>query len=420
MKEPLIHIVRNAVDHGIEQPEERVRAGKPGKGTITVTLEEKGQNRIELVIRDDGRGINFSGVKDAALKNRIAEAGELEQMDESRIIRLLFRSGLSTSPIITELSGRGIGLSIVEEQVELFGGDVTLHTSEGKGTRVQITLPVRLATLRGVIVRSGDRLFIIPRVYTEQVLRVDEHEVQRVENLRMIRYRDETIPLISLAAVLNQRSPAQTPSQPARYASVVISGAIRIALEVDEIMREQELSQKSLGPQLARINTFTGAVIGIGGRVIPVLNIADLVKTVSRGGLATEQVGVSLTDTTKIKKILVVEDSITARTLLKNILEGAGFVIKTAVDGMDAWTMLRTDQPDLVVSDIEMPRMNGFDLTAAIRHDHTLADLPVVLVTALASRQDRERGIDAGANAYIVKSSFDQSNLLEVIGRLIG
>lgn len=421
MKEPLIHIVRNAVDHGIEHPDERTRAGKPVKGKITVSLEEKGQNRIELVISDDGRGIDFSRVKAAALKNGLAEAGVLERMDNSGITRLLFRSGLSTSPIITELSGRGIGLSIVEEQVELFDGGVTIQTREGKGTRVQITLPVRLATLRGVIVRSGNQFFIIPRVYAEQVLRVNEREVQRVENRRMIRYRSETIPLINLAALLDlSRSPAQPPGRAAMFACVIVSGATRIALEVNEIIREQELSQKSLGPQLDRASNFTGAVIGGEGKVIPVLNIADLVKAVISGGFATEHEEVTRIETPKIRKLLVVEDSITARTLLKNILEGAGYFVKTAVDGMDAWTVLKTDPIELVVSDIEMPRMNGFDLTTAIRHDHTLANLPVVLVTALASRDDRERGIDAGANAYIVKSSFDQSNLLDVIRRLIG
>lgn len=421
MKDPLIHLVRNAVDHGIELPEERVRAGKPKRGTLTVSVAETRGNRIELIISDDGRGIDFAQVKAVAQKMGIADAGELEQMGESGMTRLLFRSGLSTSPIITELSGRGIGLSIVEERVELFDGDVTVRSSPGKGTRVQITLPVRLAMLRGVIVRSEDQFFIIPRVYVGRVQRVEDHEIQRLEDHRTIRYRNETIPLISLAALLSlPRSSALQPGHKNRYAAVVTSGATCIALEVDEVIREQELSQKSLGPQLARVSNIAGAAIGSGGRIIPVLNIADLVKLVSRGGMVTGREEPRVPEKLKIRKLLVVEDSITARTLLKSILEGAGYAVKTAVDGMDAWTILKTDPIDLVVSDIEMPRMNGFDLTHAIRHDHILAELPVVLVTALASREDRERGIEAGASAYIVKSSFDQSNLLDVLGRLIG
>jgi two-component system chemotaxis sensor kinase CheA len=298
---------------------------------------------------------------------------------------------------------------------------VRIQTRHGKGTRVQITLPVRLVTLRGIIVRARGRFFIIPRVYAEQVQRVVEREVQQVENRRMIRYQDETIPLISLASLLAlPHVPAQTPDPQARYAVIITSGATRIALEVDEVIREQELSQKSLGPQLARVRNIAGAAIGSAGKVIPVLNIVDLVKTASRGGPLTEQEGVMVAETAKVWNLLVVEDSVTARTLLKNILEGAGYAVKTAVDGMDALTVLKTDQIDLVVSDVEMPRMNGFDLTTAIRHDRDLSGLPVVLVTALATREDRERGIDAGANAYIVKSSFDQGNLLDIIGRLIG
>jgi two-component system chemotaxis sensor kinase CheA len=286
---------------------------------------------------------------------------------------------------------------------------------------VQITLPVRLATLRGVIVRARNHLFIIPRVYAEQVLRVDEREVQLVENCRTIRYRNETIPLISLATLLSlPRPPMQPTGRKIGFATVVSSGAIRIALEVDEVIREQELSQKSLGSQLARVRNIAGAAIDAGGRVIPVLNIADLVKTASHGRIAEEPEEPVVTELPRVRKLLVVEDSITARTLLKNILGAAGYEVKTAVDGMDAWAVLKTDPFDLVVSDVEMPRMNGFDLTTAIRHDRNLAELPVILVTALASREDRERGIDAGANAYIVKSSFDQSDLLDVLRRLIG
>jgi two-component system chemotaxis sensor kinase CheA len=419
MKDPLIHLARNAVDHGIELPEERSHAGKPARGKITVSLAEKGGNRIELAISDDGRGIDFGLVKAAAQKSGIAGAGELEQMDENGIIRLLFRSGLSTSPIITDLSGRGLGLSIVEERVEMFDGDITVQTREGKGTRVQLTLPVRLATLRGVIVQTCSQSFIIPRVYAEQVFRLDGLEVRIIGNSRTIRFRDETIPLISLSTLLRLPRARQTGKQ-AGYAAVVTSGSTTIALEVDKVIREQELSQKSLGPQLTRVRNISGAAIGTGGRVIPVLNIADLVKTAVKGRIAEDEETPAVTEVPKIRRLLVVEDSITARTLLKNILGAAGYEVKTAVDGMDAWTILKTDMFDLVVSDVEMPRMNGFDLTTAIRHDRNLAELPVILVTALSSRDDRERGIDAGANAYIVKSSFDQSDLLDVLRRLIG
>ncbi|MFH0966497.1 MAG: response regulator, partial [Methanobacteriota archaeon] len=421
MKDPLIHLVRNAVDHGIEQPEVRIRAGKSVKGIITVSLIEIAGNRIKLIIKDDGRGIDIGKVKAAAQKRGIMETSELERMGENEIVRLLFRSGLSTSAIITELSGRGLGLSIVEERAQQYDGNVSIETNPGQGTHVQITLPVRLATLRGVIVRTGDHLLIVPIVCTEQVLRVDEQDVQLMEDQRTIRYQNEAIPLICLTALLGLPHTSNHPSDTqVRYAVVIASGGIRIAIEVDEIIREQELSQKSLGPQLARVSTIAGATITGNGKIIPVLNVVDLVKIATRGGLPSEMEQLTEGEKPAIRTLLIVEDSITARMLLKNILQAAGYKVKTAVDGMEAWTVLKTDPIDLVVSDIEMPRMNGFDLTTAIRHDRDLADLPVVLVTALASRKDRERGIDTGANAYIVKSSFDQSNLLDIIGRLIG
>jgi len=204
------------------------------------------------------------------------------------------------------------------------------------------------------------------------------------------------------------------------YAAVVGSAEKRIAFLVDEVLDEQEVLVKSLGKQLSRVRNIAGATVLGTGKVVPILNVPDLMKSAVKVAAGPARAAVTEGKVeTREKTILVAEDSITARTLLKNILEAAGYNVKTSVDGVDAFTALRTEDVDLVVSDVEMPRMNGFDLTAKIRADKKLEDLPVVLVTALESREDRERGIDAGANAYIVKSSFDQSNLLEVVRRLI-
>jgi two-component system chemotaxis sensor kinase CheA len=207
------------------------------------------------------------------------------------------------------------------------------------------------------------------------------------------------------------------------FLSVVVLGAAdeRIAFVVDEVLHEEEVLVKSLAKPLSRVRNVSGATILGSGKVVPILNVTDLMKSARKAGLippAAVAGAVETKEATKRKRILVAEDSITSRMLLKNILESAGHEVKTAVDGVEALTELRTNDFDLVVSDVEMPRMNGFDLTAQIRRDRKLADKPVVLVTALASREDRERGIDVGANAYIVKSSFDQSNLLDAIRRL--
>ena len=220
-----------------------------------------------------------------------------------------------------------------------------------------------------------------------------------------------------------QLSPQKKSTHPAESQPtlVVASAEKRIAFAVDEVINEQEVLQKNLGKQLSRVRNIAGAAVLGTGNVVPILNAVDLIKSAIQMSAATVKPAIASSETkeTKRQSLLIAEDSITARALLKNILETAGYTVSTAVDGIDAFTRLKTEEFDLVVSDVDMPRMNGFDLTTKIRSDKKLADTPVVLVTALDSREDRERGIEVGANAYIIKSSFDQSNLLETIKRLI-
>jgi two-component system chemotaxis sensor kinase CheA len=347
-----------------------------------------------------------------------------DEMDEGEALPLVFRSGVSTSPIITDISGRGLGLAIVVEKVEKLGGVVSLETRPDAGTSFRIVLPLTLATFRGVLVRAHEHIFVLPTVNVERVARVKEDEIKTVENRETIGLNGQVLSVVRLGDVLElpRKSAIREEADATNhlYAAVVGSAEKRIAFLVDEVLDEQEVLVKSLGKQLSRVRNIAGATVLGTGRVVPILNVPDLMKSAVK--VATAPARAAVTEgkvEARIKTILVAEDSITARTLLKNILEAAGYSVKTAVDGVDAFTTLRTEGVDLVVSDVEMPRMNGFDLTAKIRADKRLEELPVVLVTALESREDRERGIDAGANAYIVKSSFDQSNLLEVIRRLI-
>ncbi|MBE0548250.1 MAG: response regulator, partial [Rubrivivax sp.] len=323
-------------------------------------------------------------------------------------------------PIITDVSGRGLGLAIVREKVERLGGSISIESHRGAGTAFHIVLPLSLATLRGVLVRMGERLCVIPSAHVERVARVALKDIRTVENRETIVLDQAVVSLAGLGEVLEFTRPAA--GNTAVHASVIVldQNEVRVAFRVDEILGEQEILVKSLGSQLARVRNVAGASVLGTGQVVPVLNVADLLKS------AVNRVAAPLAPAAAVQpgpgtrqSILVAEDSITSRSLLKNILESAGYAVTTAVDGMDAFTTLRTAAFDLVVSDVEMPRMDGFDLTARVRADKRLAELPVVLVTALESREHRERGIDVGANAYIVKSSFDQSNLLEIIRRLI-
>ncbi len=419
IKDPLNHLLRNCVDHGVEQPAARERKGKPAQATLTIAIAHKDGRKVEILVADDGAGIDVAKVKAAAGKLGIVPAEELGTLSEREALALVYQSGVSTSPIITDLSGRGLGLAIVRERVERLGGTIALETQADTGTSFRVVLPLTLATFRGVLVRAGDRKFIIPAVSVERVALVVAHDIRTVENRETIAFGGEALSLVHLADVL-EIACAQGESTDNAQVVVLGLGAGRIAFRVDAVLAEQEVLVKGLGPQLARVRNLAGAGVLGTGEVVPVLNVPDLLQSALRPA-ARPPASVSGEQHAAAAKraILVVEDSITSRALLKNILESAGYGVTTAVDGIDAYTALKTGTFDLVVSDVEMPRMDGFDLTAKLRADKQLAQMPVVLVTALETREHRERGIDAGANAYIVKSSFDQSNLLEIIQRLI-
>src|SRR5229473_1797591 len=419
MKDPLIHILRNSIDHGIEDPQDRKKKMKPPRATITLAISPIDGDKVEILISDDGAGINVQKVRDAAIRQTAVSPERPETMSEQAALSLIFQSGVSTSPILTETSGRGLGLAIVQEKVEKLAGTVAVETVPDRGTAFRIRLPLTRATFRGVLVRVEDRDFILPTRHVDRVVSLSEDEIKTVENRETMDLDGQALSLVWLGEILGLPRKRTGDNSVKTHSAVVLSWAEKcIGFLVDEILGEQEVLVKSLGKQLSRVRNVAGAAVMGAGKVVPVLNVPDLMHSAVTAAGTARPAAPKETKAQR-KSILVVEDSITARMLLKNILEAAGFSVKSAVDGLDAFTALRAEDFDLVVSDVEMPRMNGFEITAKIRADKRLAELPVVLVTALQSREDQERGIDVGANAYIVKSSFDQGNLLEVIRRLI-
>jgi len=421
IKDPLIHLVRNCIDHGIEKPEERARAQKPTRGAVTIAIDQKSANRVEIAICDDGAGIDPQTVREAVVKSGLVDSESAQAMSDSEILAFIFQSGVTTSPIVTDISGRGLGMAIVREKVERLGGEVTLDTRRGVGTTFRLLLPLTVSTIRGLLIRVGERGFVIPVTFVERVASTKRDSVQTVENRATVLLGGQAVSFVRLHEVLEAHEDRSGDKDSENLPMVVLAASERrIAFEVDEVVGEQEVLVKNLGPQLVRVRNVGGAAVLGTGKVVPILNVADLmksaVKTVSQPSPAREA---KEPTAPRQSAILVVEDSITARTLLKSILEAAGYRVRTAVDGAEAFATLRETEFDLVVSDVDMPRLNGFDLTAKIRGDRKMADLPVILVTALESRQDRERGIDVGANAYIVKSSFEQSNLLEIVRRYV-
>jgi len=424
IKDPLIHLLRNCMDHGIEKPEERQQKGKPPQGTIRVAIAQKDSRSAEILIADDGRGIDLAKVRASAVRLGQIAQQHAETLTDKETLTLVFRSGVSTSPIITDISGRGLGLAIVREKAEKLGGTVTVESLPGAGTMFQMILPLTVATFRGIPVRVGESVAVIPSSHVERVTRIEREKIKTVENKETIELDGKAVSLVHLADPLNLPRPTPAQETNAKLLAVLIRQAeTRIAFVIDEVLNEQEVLVKGLGRQLVRVRNVAGATVLANREIAPILNVSDLMRSAvnAAGGRTVRDVAAARVDEESADKrsLLVVEDSITARTLLKSILEAAGFDVKSAVDGIDGLTQLRSGAFDLVISDVEMPRLNGFELTAKIRSDKKLSELPVILVTALESREDKERGIDVGANAYIVKSSFDQSNLLETIRRLI-
>lgn len=339
------------------------------------------------------------------------------QLDDAHALDLAFRSEVSTSPIITEISGRGLGLAIVRDHVERIGGRIEVENRAPAGVVFRMVLPQSMATLRGLFVEAAGHPFVIPAAHVHRALRVPGTDVNTVGGRGSLQVDGQAFALARLDRLLGF---APRPESGDQFTVVLVgAGHECLALVVDEVLHDDEVLVKRLPAPLVRVRNIAGATVLPSGRPVPILNVADLAKSsrldeapaVARDGSAT--VGEDLAC-----RVLLAEDSITSRLLLRGILESAGCEVVAVADGIEAFTALRSGAYDVLVSDIEMPRLNGFDLTSRVRADRKLADLPVILVTALSRREDRERGIDVGANAYITKGAFDQRDLVDAVRRL--
>lgn len=420
-KDALMHLVRNAVDHGIEAVAERRAAGKPPRARVAIAVAERSGGNVEIVVRDDGRGIDPATLVESA--RRLQLVAPDAELSDAEALALIFASGFSTRAAATALSGRGLGLAIVREKVEQLGGSVQVESAAGKGATFRLLLPVAFARFRGVFVQAGRQTFVLPSSYVVRILRLPPSAVRRVKHQQVLDIDDRAHVVLALPELLGVGTPRKTGGDEKApvFFVLVQSGGARAALRVDGVPFEEPIVMKSLGRLLRRGRRYVGATVRGGEQIVPVLNVADLLGATARrapraGGGGPGGAGAV---ERRRRTILVAEDSITSRSLLKNILQTAGFDVRTAVDGADALTTLKFEAVDLLISDVQMPRVDGFELTARVRSDPKLSTLPVILITSLASREDKARGVDAGANAYIVKSSFDQSDLLAAIGRLL-
>lgn len=420
MKDPLIHLIRNSIDHGIGTPEEREKKGKPRTGTIRIAASQLSSNSVEIIVSDDGKGIATDEIKHTALKQKMISQKEADAMPAEEAAMLIFHLGISTSKIVTELSGRGLGMGIVAEKVDKLGGQISLETSP-KGTSVRMTLPLTLATFRGIQIKVSDRNFIMPTHNVRRVIRIKNKDINFMENRASITVEGRALSFIHLRDVLGLPTNESEGEKEWLTALVVKSGEQTVAFGADAILNEQEVLVKRFGKQLTRVRNILSATVVEKGKVVPILNPSDLVKTIISGSFTPSSIRMISPEETEIetKKILLAEDSMTTRMLLKNILEAAGYEVVEAVDGAEAFNLLKENKVNLVLTDIQMPNMDGFSLSEKIRNTEAFKDLPIILCTSLTSQEDRERGVEVGANAYIDKASFTQSLLLDVIDKLL-
>jgi two-component system chemotaxis sensor kinase CheA len=399
LSEPLVHMVRNAVGHGIETPSEREAAGKPPRATVQLCAQQRGAN-VEITVSDDGRGVSPALIEEALKHGSLAD--------------VLARPGLSTAAEVTELSGRGVGLDAVKRYVEGFGGSLEVRSQPGNGTEIVLVLPLALALLEVLLVERGGQVYGLPLPSVEEALTVENPLT--LEGQSALELRGRSVRLADLADLIGASAPPLPPGSPA---IIVTAGGRRVGATCDRLIGQDEVVVKPLGALLASAAGFLGAAILGDGRVALLLDPTSVTR--ANGSTPRLAPAPVAREQRLAPKILVVEDSFTVRELQRSILQAAGYRVEIACDGSEGLNRVSTDaEIDLVITDLEMPKMNGLELTRAIRARSESASLPVVIVTSLGSDDDRQAGVDAGADAYMVKASFDQHALLDTVERLVG
>ncbi|MBU1666419.1 MAG: response regulator, partial [Gammaproteobacteria bacterium] len=415
LRDPLIHLLRNAVDHGIETPTQRRLMGKAETGLITLRLEREGQS-VVITVSDDGAGVDGTRVRGRIRELGLASEEEIAALSSRALLDYLFRPGFSTRDQVSEVSGRGVGLDVVQVNLQALGGRIALETELNGGTRFRLCLPLTLASDHGLLVRAAGQVFALPSLYVQRILELTPTRILEVSGSQAVTVDDTPVPLRDLATLLGHPG-AQNDYAELISVVVIQRGWQRVALRVDHVLGEREMVVKPLAPPLVAVRHIAGGTLGRDGDILLVLAVGDLLAgALGAGGRVVSH---AHAEARPAPRILVADDSITTRTLEQSILENAGYRVQVVADGEQAWEALHNGSFDLLITDVEMPELDGFELTRRIRGDSLLADLPVVIVTSLGSEEHRRRGLEVRADAYVVKSSFETRELLEVVGQLL-
>lgn len=417
LTDPLMHLVRNAVDHGIETPEVREQSGKPRRARVNVSASLRGA-QVEIVVSDDGRGLDLERIR-----QRVRSRGLPEPADDRELVNCIFLPGFSTADIVTDVSGRGVGMDVVKYSVESLRGTIETSSQPGFGTRFTLLVPLTLTTINAVFVRLGEQTFLMPSTNVRKLVRFFATEVRLIQGQETLPLNGAPLPVISLSELLG-RTGVVNPSESGHLSGVIVNvGGREAVFVVDDVSSEREIVIKNLGARIHRLPHVSGATLLQSGEIALLLNIPSLLRKLATGA-QTSLLSAAVTPElpqAAIKRVLVVDDSLTTRTLIRSILETAGYAVDAAVDGQDAWDRMQMSSApyELIVSDVDMPRMDGFRLTETIRSSEQFQHMPIVLVTSRGTDEDKVRGVESGANAYLVKSHFDQTNILETIEQLI-
>ena len=418
LADSLLHLVRNAVDHGVEAPADRMAAGKPEQATLVLQAAQLGSEVI-IDVSDDGRGIDVRAVREKAAQTGI----DVSTLDDEEAIHLVFRSGFSTARAVSDLSGRGVGLDVVRAGVEAVRGRTEVHSSPGQGTSFRLVVPITLAVLPCLLVEAGGDRYALPMHSVELSQSAPAAISASAGGRPMMWVGDAPLPVSSLARTLWGHD---RPGGGDVVVVVGVGGARRHAFLVDGLVGQRDVVVKGLSPLLPRFDVLAGASVEPDGSILLVLDIAGLVERARAGGevAAGEDerapAAADANGASSSPSVLVVDDAAIVRHLERSILERAGYLVRTANDGVEALARLAEAPADLVITDIEMPRMDGFALTEAVRANRRTANTPVLIITARASEESRQRGLDVGADGYVVKSDFDETALLGAVARILG
>jgi len=421
LETPLGHLLRNAIDHGIESPETRLAAGKPREGTIRIEARHAA-GMLLVTVSDDGGGIDPERVREAVARRKLLPAGMPGRLTEAELLQFLFLPGFTMKDSVTEISGRGVGLDVVQNMVRSVRGNIRINTQPRNGTRFILQLPITLSVLRTLLVEVAGEPYALPLAQIVRTHRLRRDQVETIEGHVSFRFNDESIGLLSAQQVLDCGDISSLPAE----INVVILGErkSRYGLVVDKFLGERELVVQPLDSRLGKVKDISAAALMEDGSPVLIIDVDDLVrsieKLISSGRLSSVRRDALMPAERQRKHVLVVDDSLTVRELERKLLLARGYTVEVAVDGMDGWNALRAGSFDLVITDVDMPRVDGVELTTMIKKDPQLRNIPVMIVSYKDREEDRMRGLEAGADYYLTKGSFHDETLLRAVADLIG